>query len=194
MNQFLLTQQEAKELIEPYAHQFYQAIQQGFNDFTSAQAHRPVRENATKSHIVWDYILQRVNAVVVSNSNNLRLQKKNRMFYVEVNSKVAIKFKKFDDNCKSSNIQTGQVLTFRNHLFEHHGQQIFPIEIGWNVDEYYSNITSVNFVSPFGEGILWRIEYRPADKTYTELFTPQEIDIIQEVTLKEGAEHAKKAS
>lgn len=195
--QYLLTQVEAKDLLSTFAPIFHAEIRGGFNDFQKVQSFMPVYENLTKSTLVWEYIIQRIKKVVADNPDRLRFKKKRRMFLVTIDSKMAIKFKKFNNDFLSSNIPTFQVTNFRGHALKLDNQEIFPVEAGWRVNELYTTIIDVNFVSPNGQNKnLWRIEYRPKDHHYNEIISPEEKDIILEplVKLNKDNEDAKTAS
>jgi hypothetical protein len=193
-SQYLLSKSEARNLLEPYATPLYAAIRDGFRDFAEMQSIKPLMENHAKATAVWDYILQRIRRLVVGSNGSLRLERKRRMCFLVIEDKIAIKFKKLNKGSISRNIHTKQVLQFRNHLFKFQGTQLFPLEVGWHVDELYS-LDRVEFVSPNGAGVLWKIEYREEGRP--ELFIPEPDTIFVEgqiLTLKTGEENAKTAS
>lgn len=192
MGKYILSKSDARELLNPYAQEFYLAIRNGFSRFESSQAADPVEYNHTKAIVIWDYTIQNIKRVVNKYKDKLRFETKQRMVFIVIEDKIAVKFKKFDDNCKSGNIETNQVGDFRNHMFKHDSMQLFPIEIGWQVDEFYS-LSKVDFISPNGDGYLWRIQFRELGKEYNEIFVQDE-EYIQTVTLKTDNDNAKTAS
>ncbi|RYE24770.1 MAG: hypothetical protein EOP51_06305 [Sphingobacteriales bacterium] len=195
-NQYLLSKPEARVVLEPYATPFYKAIRDGFSDFAEMQSIKPLVENHAKATALWDYILQKIKVLVLNSNGDLKLERKKRMCFLVVKSQIAIKFKKFNKDSISANIVTVQVEQFRNHSFEFQSVQLFPMEIGWQVDELYS-LAKVDFVSPDGDGLLWKIEFKEQGNTRNEIFKLESDDIFEEgqtLTPKTGTEDAKTAS
>lgn len=196
-NRYLLTQQEARSILSDFAPQFFMSIRGGFEDFQKVNDYLPVFENTTKAILVWEYVIQRIKKVVAENPDRLRFRKKKRMFMITIDSKMAVKFKKFNNKLLSSNIQTDQVTDFRGHTYKLDNQEIFPVEAGWRIDEFYSTIIDVHFVSPDGQKKnLWKIQYRPSDNSYSELISPEEKDVLHEqiVKLNNDEQNAKEAN
>src|ERR1700761_4816935 len=132
---YILSKAEAREMIMPFANDFYSCIKNGFTDFYAAQAIKPVMENHTKSTVLWDFILQNIKALVIKHKDVFKLEKKQRMYLLVIRGKIAVKFKKFDEHSLSANIRTKQVGQFRNYIFElQKNVQLFPMEIGWKID------------------------------------------------------------
>lgn len=196
-NVYSLTKEEAKELLEPYAQLFYNAITGGFEDYKINDSERGhIHDKCVKSNLIRSYVLNRIKQIVVEHPE-LKYREQNRMIAILIADKVIIRFKKLNNLFRSDNILTKQARAFRNRDITFQGVKALPIDAGWRLDEFYSEIEDVHFVCPNGEGNLWRI---PLDnlsitKKQTTAFPLQEEEVIQVVTVKtEVADANRKAA
>ncbi|MDF2437775.1 MAG: hypothetical protein K0Q95_2151 [Bacteroidota bacterium] len=190
----IITQEEAKTLLLPYAQKFYEAIVEGFNDYItndSAQAH--IHDRTTKANLIRSYILARVKKIVADDPS-LRMQTRKKMLVVVIGDRLKIRFKKLDENFKSTNIKTKQVTAFRNHsLVLDDGTSALYLDAGWRLNEYFTEITDVSFVCPNGDRNKWKItaEDLEINKPQIEIFETEEDNILPVVTVKEGLRKKK---
>ena len=189
-----ITKEEAKEILKPFAQLFYDAIIDGFSDYKTYDLERGVIHDKTvKSNLVRSYVLHRVKQLVANNPS-LRLIEQKRMFAVLVSDKVVIRFKKLNDIFRSSNIPTKQIKEFRSRILSFQGVTALPIDAGWRVNDFYTEIEDVHFVCPNGVGNLWRfpLEDLAVQKNQTVMFPKIEEEIIQVVTVKPEIAHVNR--
>ena len=190
-NTYNLAKDEAKEILKPFAQLFYDAITGGFSDYKIYDLERGVIHDKTvKSNLVRSYVINRVKQLV-ANHPNLRLIEQKRMFAVLVSDKVIVRFKKLNNIFRSCNIQTRQIKEFRRRILSFQGVRALPIDAGWRVNDFYTEIEDVHFVCPNGKGNLWRfpLEDLAIQKIQTVMFPKNEEEIIQVVTVKPEIAH-----
>lgn len=193
-NTYNLSKDEAKEVLKPFAQLFYDAIIGGFSDYKHNDSERAViHDNTVKSNLVRSYVLNRVKQLVVNNPS-LKLIEQKRMFAILVSDKVIVRFKKLNDIFRSSNIPTKQIKEFRSRVLTFQGVSALPIDAGWRVNDFYSEIEDVHFVCPNGIGNLWRfpLEDLAVQKIQTVIFPKKEEEIIQVVTVKPEIAHVNR--
>ena len=196
-NVYSLTKEEAKELLEPYAQLFYNAITGGFEDYKINDSERGhIHDKCVKSNLVRSYVLNRIRQIIAQHPE-LKFKEQNRMFAIIIADKVIVRFKKLNTLFRSENIPTKQARAFRNRDITFLGVKALPIDAGWRLDDFYSEIEDVHFVCPDGKGNLWRIplENLSIQKKQTTAFPLEEQEIIQVVTVKtEVADANRKAT
>lgn len=194
---YSLTREEAKELLKPYAQLFYDAILGGFDDYRVNDSQRGhIHDNSVKSNLVRSYVLARIRQVIAQHPE-LKFKEQKRMFAVIISDKVIIRFKKLNNLFRSQNIKTKQVTAFRNRNLTFQGVKALPIDAGWRVDDFYSEIEDVHFVCPDGKGNLWRIPLHDLSiqKKQVTIFPVEEQEVITVVTVKpEVADANRKAA
>lgn len=191
---FNLSKEDAKDVLKPYAQLFYDAIINGFADYKEHDAEMShIHDNCTKSNLVRSYVLNKIKQLVVNNPG-LKLKEQKRMIAILVEDKVVVRFKKLNNLFRSTNIPTRQTNEFRSRNLSFQGVRALPIDAGWRVDDFYSEILDVNFVCPDGIGNLWRIplEDLAVQKRQTAMFPVQEEEIIQVVTVKPEIAHVNR--
>jgi hypothetical protein len=193
-NTFSLTKDEAKEVLKTVAQSLHDAIIGGFSDYKIYDSERAVIHDKTvKSNLVRSYVLNRVKQLVANNPS-LKLIEQKRMFAILVSDKIVIRFKKLNNIFRSSNIPTKQANEFRSRILTFKGVRALPIDAGWRVNEFYSEIEDVHFVCPNGIGNLWRfpLEDLAVQKIQTVMFPKNEEEIIQVVTVKTEIAHVNR--
>lgn len=191
---YTLSKEQAKDLLKPYAQLFYDAIIGGFDDYKlndSSRGH--IHNNCVKSNLVRSYVLARIKQTVAQYSE-LKFMEQKRMFAVIVEDKVILRFKKLNNRFRSENIKTKQVAAFRNRNLTFQGLRALPVDAGWKVDDFYSEIHDVHFVCPDGKGNLWRIPLYDLSiqKKQIAMFPVEEQDIITVVTVKPEVANANR--
>ena len=196
-NVYSLTKEEAKELLQPYAQLFYNDITGGFGDYKINDSERGhIHDKCVKSNLVRSYVLNRIRQIIVQHPE-LKFKEQNRMFAIIISDKVIVRFKKLNSIFRSENIPTKQARAFRNRDITFLGVKALPIDAGWRLDDFYSEIEDVHFVCPDGKGNLWRIplENLSIQKKQTTAFPLEEQEMIQVVTVKtEVADANRKAA
>ncbi len=193
-NTYTLGKDEAKEVLKPYAQLFYDAITGGFSDYKTHDSERAIIHDKTvKSNLVRSYVLYRVKHLVANNPS-LRLIEQKRMFAVLVSDKIIVRFKKLNEIFRSSNIPTKQIKDFRSRVITFQGVRALPIDAGWRVNDFYSEIEDVHFVCPNGVGNLWRfpLEDLAVQKIQTVIFPRKDEEIIPIVTVKSEIAHVNR--
>lgn len=181
-----LTKKEVKEILNPYSELIYNEIQNGFQDYIDndlVNAH--IHNNCTKSNLISSYIIYRIRKLVFEKPE-LKLIEQQRMIILLVKDKVAIRFKKLDKDYKSLNIPTKQSRKFRNRSLNFKGTSAIPVDAGWRLNEFYTEIEDISFVCPDGKNNLWRIPLEDISviKTQPAIFPIPKEDVIEVVTVK----------
>lgn len=189
-----LSKEEAKDVLKPFAQLFHDAIIGGFMDYKINDSERShIHDNCVKSNLVRSYVLNRIKQLVINNPN-LKLREQKRMFAVLVEDKIIVRFKKLNNSFVSNNILTKQIKEFRNRCLTFQGVKALPIDAGWRVDDFYSEIEDVHFVCPDMKGNLWRIPLQDLaiQKSQIAMFPLKEEEIIQVVTVKPEIVHVNR--
>lgn len=191
---YSLSKEKAKDLLKPYAQLFYDAIMEGFDDYKLNDSPRGhVHDNCVKSNLVRSYVLNRIKQVVAQHQE-LKFKEQKRMFAIIIADKVILRFKKLNNLFRSENIKTKQVAAFRNRNLTFQGVKALPVDAGWRVDDFYSEIEDVHFVCPDGKGNLWRIPLHDLSiqKKQVAIFPVEEQDVITVVTVKPEVANANR--
>lgn len=118
----------------------------------------------TRAGIVHDYTVARA-ARLCSANPNARLEEIRQLYVLVLEQKIAIRFKKLDEELHSRNQPTQQVKDFRSQLQLDGIEAPHNLEAGYVLDKLEKSIRDVHIVCPNGSGIFWDIEL--SDQTVT---------------------------
>lgn len=131
---------------------FYECILSGFNDYYRRNEgdtfnFRPT----TRANMIYDYIISYLKKGLV-NDSRVAFLNKNGLLTLMISDKYLIKFKKLNDNHKSSNVKTKQNTLFlkQETLFDL-PPSVTNIEIGYVLNKINSDIDGVFIVCPKNE-------------------------------------------
>jgi len=181
---------EVKKIFDPYAQRIYDPIMEGFNDYLNNDSKNGhIHSKTVKSNLIASYVIDRLRKVVAENPN-MRWSERKRMISIIIGDKIRCRFKKLDKNLKTSNVVTGQVKAFRNHELPYDKKQVVCVDIGWKLNDFYTELLEIYLVCPKDEKkVSWRIPFSDltVNKGQIRIFEEKQEETFIIAKIKESA-------
>ena len=87
----------------------------------------------------------------------IQIVERKKLYLFVVDAKLAIRFKKFDEELRTSNNPTGQVHKFKNQVQLPGIEAAHNLESGYILSEDGQSIQAIHLVCPSGRGIYWDV-------------------------------------
>lgn len=116
----LMTEFEAKRILNPYIDRIYKAISEAVNLYFSSPALAFLRPQLTKrsdASICHDLIAEHLK-IEFEEVPEIRWSYSKKLFLLTVKGQVVLRFNLFDINKLSHGIQTGQLIAYNNQHFD----------------------------------------------------------------------------
>ncbi|MFF2015017.1 hypothetical protein [Paenibacillus sp. NPDC058177] len=116
----LMTEFEAKAILEPYIPKIHKAILDAVNSYFANPALALLRSKMSKrsdASICHDLIIENMKSVFEGESG-IKCSYSNKLFLLVVKGQVVLRFNLFDSNKLSHGIQTGQLIAYNNQQFD----------------------------------------------------------------------------
>jgi len=128
----------------------------------------------SRASVVHDFLLSRAAAYAESTAG-VRYFKRNLMHGLVFNNRYAIRFKKFDDENRSRNQPTIQVLEYRSQIELDGVDAAHHLEVGYVLDSLDTEVLDVRLACPAGHGNAWvtSISDEGAGAVLADLFPSQ---------------------
>jgi hypothetical protein len=150
-----VTKEIAKEVLNPYMDRIRETMYRAVDEYKEKYLmYGHELKNRSKSSIIHDYVERHIRKEFgESMVGTLR-----GMFYLNINDKICLRFKKINSNLKSSNIRTQQTTLFDS-------QQTIPgivptalfVNAGYMVNSLYTDFNDLFIVCPDGDKIGWSL-------------------------------------
>ncbi len=178
--------EEVKANLLPYAQKLYECISEGHSDYVKYDSERGhIHSETTKANLINNYIMHRVKRMPVEDST-IRMLSHKKMDLLIISDTIAIRFKRLDEQFKSKNVKTKNVKNFRSHKLDIEGSSLFPLDAGYRLNTFRTDIEEIYFVCPEGDSNRWRLSAADlsVSKYQPEIFARCEEDIIPIVSVK----------
>lgn len=143
-NALLISEQEAKFILEPHLSAFRQVMENAWQDWISIPDEQRVKLDArSRASCLYAFIMHHAKTRF-DNVPGLKLIEKRGLFLVDVNDKVVVRFKKLGANKKTRNASTKQQITFGLQLELPGMPQAVRLNVG-----YVLNLTQTAFEDLF---------------------------------------------
>lgn len=116
----LMTEFEAKMILDPYIERLHKAILDAVNSYFSNPALALLRSKMTKrsdASICHDLIVENLKSVF-DGEPGIKWSYSNKLFLFIVKGQIVLRFNLFDSNKLSHRIQTGQLIAYNNQQFD----------------------------------------------------------------------------
>lgn len=185
------------ENLKPYIEDFKECILKGFRCYVKKYQDDPVIQSRTKASAIRDYIIHEIEKKFgFGNIPCAKIVEVRQMFILQLQDNI-IRFKKFQKGTKFfSNHHTRQTIEYCRQ--RNLGQQVFEwgeveevenknnmknIHIGWELDETFTSITSIDITQPSDiNRNLWEENiYTSADDLHVahEIILPNANDTLE---------------
>lgn len=159
----LIALEEATETLEYHFEPIYEIVSGAFQDY---QENVPddvqmVFSSRTRASAIHDYMIDRA-AKYATDRNGVRVFESKLMYGLTFDNKIALRFKKLNEEGLSKNQPTKQVQEFRGQVPIDGVEAVHHLEAGYILDDIQQSIQQVKLVCPSGEGIYWMIELSAA--------------------------------
>ena len=194
MSNRLLTETEAKELLAPFLNDFREAVEQGWNAWTSNPA-RITASKRTRASLIHDEITNQLERAF-DNHDRVRVKRRDNSLQVSVDGLAIIRVKKLHRRgLGTSGILTNARINFLAQLGDLAGTPITNLVLGYRLDELEVGIEQIYLTCPLGRSNLWVIDLTEAPAATVSLFDVEEptdeATIIRSATVPaEGTKHA----
>jgi hypothetical protein len=111
----------------------------------------------SRASLVHDHIVMRVRNAF-DDFDDVRLHDINKLFVLVLPGEVVIRFKKLNDNLRSSGIPTQQRLEFAAQGDLPGIESVTHLEAGYTLNEFETAIDGVHVVCPYNDSVLWAHE------------------------------------
>ncbi len=147
-----MSEAEAREILSRYEVKIHECIQAGWDAYMGYDPSiRSVHTPRTRANCVRDHIVSEVRTKFGTNGTRLHEQT-DGLFCLSVEDRILIKFKKFDDEKKSSNIPTQQAMDFVTQQYDLPGfRSVTNLIAGYDLNESQTSIKSISIACPNGD-------------------------------------------
>jgi len=197
----LLNLQESQEVLKPYSGEITKCIQDSFNEFTEIQKfsnrERFVEFNIrTKANIIHDLIRSKITDTF-SNTKNVETGDFNRIFGMNIDNQLFIRFKKMDRNFNVSATLTKQHKKYRGQQ-ELEGFPARPTFLfaGYMPDKAWASLQGIYIACWHGDTLEWidetgKYSYEQISLDLTSTGNDIKEVITRRITGKTGTEERK---
>ena len=165
---------ESMEIMNPYYMPLIEAMNNGFDDFVEISKFTAENigyvdfHNRTKANIIHDCIAQRI-IDLFSEKENLKVGVFNKIFGVNVENKLFVRFKKMDKYFNVSNLKTRQHRKYMKQIpFEGFPEELTYLFAGYIPDPTWTGIKGIYLACWRGDNLQWIDE---AGKRHSEQLT-----------------------
>lgn len=148
----------------------HRCVHEGFKDYKKIKLGF-TRRKGTVASVIWEKVTDRLIAEFDEHDGAVILDDDDTRTYV-FEDKIALRFKKSDENKMSKNYPTSQALLFHDGLkapnllgFE----DIQRAEIAYNLNELETEITDLSIVARKGSNLLWDIPIHASSENVHKL-------------------------
>lgn len=160
MERQIRTLENAKDIIQPFHIELVKCIQKGFDSYLEIKKFVNDKqvvdfEKRTKAGIVHDHIKANI-LESFSETPSIKIGTFNRVFGVNIDNKLFIRFKKMDKNFKISNNLTKQHKNYmRQHDIDGFPEKPTFLFAGYIPDENWLNINGIYLACWNGDNLEW---------------------------------------
>ena len=153
----LIEQQDAILILDKHLPAFYGCIEGAWSDYMSYPIEKKVVHSArSRASLVHDHIIDRT-AKYAARTQEVQIVEKRGLFLFVFDGQIAVRFKKFDEDLKTSNQPSGQVQQFKNQMQLPGVQAAHNLESGYILTADAQALSAVHLVCPSGTGVYWDI-------------------------------------
>lgn len=176
----LVTEQEAITHLRQHLAGVWGIVKGGWDDYLSmySEAVRVIHDSTTRANIIHAHQIERASRYAQS-VHDVRLADLSKLKVLVIDGKFAIRFKKFDDELRSANHPTRQVVDFRAQEQLAGLPPTYNLEAGYLLNQLETEIHSIYLVCPNRNGNYWAAELcgESATQTIFDLFEKQQVAI-----------------
>lgn len=160
MEREIRTLENAKEIIEPYHKELVKCIQKGFDSYIALKDFANDKqvvdfEKRTKAGIVHDHIKANISETF-SDTAGVKIGTFNKVFGMNINNQLFVRFKKMDVNFKISNNMTKQHKKYmRQHDIDGFPEKPTFLFAGYIPDANWLNINGIYLACWNGDNLEW---------------------------------------
>jgi hypothetical protein len=140
------------DLVDDIRSAFFDALDDYHNYPDWARATHCATTTANNVH---SHIRDRISKLAAQHSARLRVQVIRKMFVLVVDNKIAIRFKKLDDDLQTANMPTDQVVAFKGQQPLEGLDVICHLEAGYQLDATGQAIQATFLMHPNGVRNYW---------------------------------------
>ena len=153
----LIEQQNAILILDKHLSAFYGCIEGAWGDYMSYPVEKKVVHSArSRASLVHDHMIDRA-AKYAARTQEVQIVEKKGLFLFVFDGQIAVRFKKFDEDLKTSNQPSGQVQQFKNQMQLPGVQAAHNLESGYILAADAQALGAVHLVCPSGTGVYWDI-------------------------------------
>ena len=153
----LIEQQEAIQILEKHFSAFYGCVDGAWQDYVSYPIEkRVVHSPRSRASLVHDHMVDRATKYAARESEVQIIEKKGLYLFV-FGGHIAVRFKKFDEELKTSNQPSTQVQNFKNQMQLPGVPAAHNLESGYILSNDAQSLAAVHLVCPSGTGVYWDI-------------------------------------
>ena len=153
---------------------------------------RIIHSSRSRASLVHDHMVDRAIKYAAKESG-VQIIEKSGLYLFVFDGKIAVRFKKFDEELKTRNQPSGQVEQFKAQMQLPGVQAAHNLESGYILSADAQSLAAVHLVCPSGTGVYWDILLTAQSQTsvvqdlFANKIAPQEADEGAKIKRRESA-------
>lgn len=153
----LIEREEAIDVLDGHLPAFYRVVSGAWEDYMSYPIERRIIHSVrSRASLVHDHMIDRASRYATQ-ENGVHIIERRKLYLFVFDSRIAIRFKKFDEELRTSNQPSKQV-----HQFKHQRQlpgvnAAHNLEAGYIVGPDGQSIQAIHLVCPSGNKAYWDV-------------------------------------
>jgi hypothetical protein len=155
-----ISKEKVLAILDLYMPRMADCIMAGWNDYATIYApQHHIHTPRTRASIIRDHIVAHVRETFDNVRNVVIIDKRSGLFCLEVKGLVVVRFKKLNEQMRTSNIPTQQALAFEQQMsLPDIPHDAAHINAGYSPDKLWTNLKGIFIAAPNGKKIDWFVE------------------------------------
>lgn len=153
----LIEREEALSILSGHLDAFYQVVSGAWGDYMSyPNEKRVVHSGRSRASLVHDHMVDRASRYAVEGMG-VQIVEKRKLYLFVFDGRIAVRFKKFDEELKTCNQPTNQVWQFKSQIQLPGVEAVHNLESGYILGADEQSIQAIHLVCPSGSGVYWDV-------------------------------------
>lgn len=166
----IISASDTFSFLKQYNTILYDCVMNAWIDYNKEYSHhvRSIHSQTTRANIIHSHMVYHARNLF-EDIKGVFFIERNKLFMVNINDKVLLRFKKLDENKKSGNIETQQTLDFLKQDLPSMPQHAKNLIVGYELNSLQTSISAITVTCPKNSSeIDW----------YFDLDTPSQTEIV----------------
>ncbi|WP_282010676.1 hypothetical protein [Nitrospina watsonii] len=173
-----ITEEEAIKILDPYRARIFECAQKGFESYRkNFSIFQWMYEPRTKAGIIRDHIVANIKGEFVETPGIGSIDVKGR-FFLDIEGKVLLQFKKLNKNLMPSNFQTQQQTSIdfqwevnEQFEFDEIPHELPVLTVGYIPNDLWTDVENWWITYSYAKSVEWHVPLLDIDDTLTNIET-----------------------